>query len=63
LRISIVGDLHSPFNRCHIGQPERFALSHNGCIADLLQFIKRAVEADKNLRAPGLNEPAAVNAF
>ena len=45
----------APFNRRHIGQPERFALSYNGCIADLLQLIKRAVEADKHLGAPGLN--------
>ena len=42
-------------NRCHIGQLERFALSHKRRIADFLQFIERAVQADKNLRASGLN--------
>ena len=47
--------LIAPFNRCHVGQPERFALRDQGRIADLLQFIESAVEADKDLRPARFN--------
>ena len=43
------------FYRCHVGQLERFTLSNKWRIADLLQFIESAIEADKDLRAARFN--------
>jgi hypothetical protein len=50
-----VGGFITSFNRCHVGQLERFTLSDKWRIADLLQFIESAIEADKDLRAASLN--------
>ncbi|SSN10925.1 Uncharacterised protein [Klebsiella pneumoniae] len=46
-----------PLNRGDIGQFQRSAPGNNRRVADLLQAVKRPIEADKDLPAPGLNGP------
>ena len=46
-----------PLNRGDIGQFQRSAPGNNRRVADLLQAVKRPVEADKDLPAPGLDSP------